>query len=98
MQSPPKILLIGHPEASHDNGGIYYNDKDLFKNSVARSKQLDPLFSAVAKKYNCFYFNMAPYIHLSDIDGIHMDEKGHKIFADLLVVEIKKIFFLNKRK
>ena len=92
MQSPPKILLIGYPAISHDNAGVHYGDKELFKNAVIRAKQFDGYFSKVAKKYGCYYFDMAPHITMSDVDGIHLDEKGHKDFADLMVVEIKKIF------
>lgn len=91
MQSPPKILLIGYPALSNDEGGKYFGDKDLLMNGVARSKQFNTYFSAVAKKYHCHYFNMAPYVHFSDIDGIHFDENGHAVFAEKIAPEILKI-------
>src|SRR3990167_96551 len=89
MQSSPEILLIGYPQLSHDDGGRYFGDKDFYINGVARSKQFDFYFSLVAKKYQCHYFNMAPHIHMSDIDGIHLDEKAHEIFANLILIEVK---------
>ena|SRR3990167_9341001 len=94
MQSSPKILLIGYPTFSNDEGGIYFGDKDLFDNGVARSKQFHTYFSEVAKKYQCHYFNMAPHVQLSDIDGIHLDEKAHEIFSDLISIEVKKILVM----
>jgi lysophospholipase L1-like esterase len=91
MQSPPKILLVGYPAIVHDNAGVNYGDKDLFKDAVIRSKQFNRYFSKVAEKYGCHYFDMAPQITMSEVDGIHLDEKGHSLFADLISVEVKKI-------
>ncbi|PIZ03451.1 MAG: hydrolase [Gammaproteobacteria bacterium CG_4_10_14_0_8_um_filter_38_16] len=91
MQSPPKILLVGYPAIAHDKAGINYGDKDLFKDAVIRSKQFNFYFSAVAKKYGCHYFDMEPHITMSEVDGIHLDEKGHGLFADFISVEIKKV-------
>ena len=45
----------------------------------------------MAKQENCYYFNMAPYVQLSDVDGLHFDEEGHKIFAEKIAPEILKI-------
>ena len=92
LKSPPKILLIGYPPMSFDTGGEYYGNINMFKNGVERSKQFASLFAAVAHQYGCYYFDAAPHIHLSDIDGIHFDEECHRIFADLMFAEIKKIF------
>ena len=89
LECPPQILIIGHPILAHERG---FDNSKMFENGVARSKEFDKYFSLIAKKYGCHYFNAAPHIELSDIDGIHFDEKSHKIFAEFMEIEIKKIF------
>lgn len=92
MQSSPKILLVGYPALSTEEAGIAYGDKDLFKDGTARSLQFDRYFSEVAERYGCYYFNAAPHVQLSKVDGLHLDEEGHKTLACLLAREIKNIF------
>lgn len=92
MQSPPKILLIGYPVLENEIAGVFYGDPDMFKDGIKRSKEFDPLVSELAEKTGCHYFNMAPFVSFSEIDGIHLDEAGHKIFAEKIVPEIKKLF------
>lgn len=91
LNTAPAILLIGYPEVSTDTGGALYGNQDLFKNGIARSQQFASLFEKLAKEKNCHYFNAAPYIHLNERDGLHFDEECHRIFADLMVKEVKKI-------
>ncbi len=86
MQLPPPILLIGYPTISHENyeGG-------LFVGALERSKGLNQLYEALAKKYGADYLDAAPHIKLSEIDGLHIDEAGQKIFAELIYQKIKAI-------
>lgn len=91
MQSPPKILLVGYPTLTHDNAGEFYGDKNMFENGVKRSREFDAHFSVLAKKTGCHYFNMAPYVKFSEVDGLHFDEEGHGIFAEKIAPEILKI-------
>ncbi|OGT35637.1 MAG: hypothetical protein A3F11_06940 [Gammaproteobacteria bacterium RIFCSPHIGHO2_12_FULL_37_14] len=91
MQSPPKILLVGYPTLTHDNAGEFYGDKNMFENGVKRSKEFDAHISKMAKQNDCYYFNMAPYVEFSEVDGLHFDEEGHKIFAEKIAPEITKI-------
>jgi len=91
MQSPPKILLVGYPTLTHDNAGEFYGDKNMFENGVKRSKEFDAHFSIMAKQMGRRYFNMAPYVQFSEVDGLHFDEEGHKIFAEKIAPEIVKI-------
>ena len=91
MQSPPKILLIGYPVLSSEIAGASFGDPDMFRDGVKRSKEFDAHFSALAKKMHCYYFNMAPFVNFSNVDGIHFDEEGHRIFAEKISPEIVKI-------
>ena len=83
MQSPPQILLVSSPVPSKEN----YSG-DMFANAIARARQFSTDFKDIAKCYNCFYFDAAPHIKLSEIDGIHFDENAHQIFANKLYDEI----------
>lgn len=86
MQSPPKVLLIGYPIPLREDG---YED-NIFAGAILRAKQFDQDFKKLAAKTNCFYFNVAPYITLSEIDGIHFDEKSHYTFAHIISGKIKE--------
>lgn len=90
MQSPPEVLLISTPIPSNEN----YDD-DMFANSIARAKQFSSAFKDIATQYNCHFLDAAPDVQLTQLDGIHLDETGHKILAELLHKKIKFIF-LNK--
>ena len=91
MQSSPQILLIGYPELTNENAGAIFGDAHMFENGVKRSKEFDSHFSMISKKTGCHYFNMAPHIQFSDIDGLHFDAEAHAIFAEKIAPEIIKI-------
>ncbi|MCD6048491.1 MAG: hypothetical protein K0S08_2138 [Gammaproteobacteria bacterium] len=91
MQSPPKILLIGYPELSSEIYGRVINDENLFEGAVAKSKEFDVYYSKLAEQSDCYYFNAAPHVKLSEIDGVHLDEEGHRVLADLLANKIREI-------
>lgn len=86
MQSPPKILLVSPPIPSHEKGF-----DGIFENAIERAKQFDDYFSQIAEQNNCYYFNAARYITLSDIDGLHFDEEGHRLFAEAIFPQVKNI-------
>lgn len=86
MQSPPKVLLVSPPVPSNEN----YSE-DMFTNAIVRAQQFSSAFKEISIKYDCYFYDAAPHIKLSKIDGIHFDEDGHQIFADHLYNEIKLI-------
>ena len=91
MQSPPSILIIGYPVITNDTLWDFKEEENLLKGASEKSKQFDFYFSALAHQYNCHYFNAAPYIHLSKIDGVHFDAEDHAVFAELMAKEVRKI-------
>lgn len=91
MQSSPEVLLIGYPQLTSEHAGAIFGDDHMFQDGVKISKEFDGRFLEIAKKTGCHYFNMAPYIRFSDIDGVHFDEEAHEIFADKLAPEVVKI-------
>ena len=62
-----------------------------FTGAIERAKQFDEYFSQVAEQNNCYYFDAAPHVALGDLDGVHFDEQGHKLFAELIFQQVKSI-------
>lgn len=48
-------------------------------------------YEKLAKEKNCHFFNPSKYIKASDDDYVHLDETGHKIFAEKIAEKIKNI-------
>ena len=53
------------------------------------------LFNLIYKDVWIFLSNTALLVHLGEIDGVHLDEDGHKILSTLIEKEVTRI--LNKR-
>ena len=59
--------------------------------SIAKSQEMEEIYKKIANKYNCYYFDINEITPPSDIDGLHYDEKSHKIIAENLSKFIKNI-------
>jgi hypothetical protein len=60
------------------------------KTSIKKSKEVRKIFKEAADKNNCRYFDLNEFVTPSEIDGLHYDEKSHKIIADKLTDFIRK--------
>ena len=58
--------------------------------SVEQSKLLAPLWQKIANNNDCKFINLNDKINVSTIDGLHFDEKSHKIIAQELATYILK--------
>jgi len=91
MQSPPKVLLAiqGPPmpvaEQIPDENGIL-----LFRDSISRAKKLAELYQALAIKKQCGVIDLTD-IPPSPIDGLHLDETGHKKVAERLASRLPEV-------
>jgi lysophospholipase L1-like esterase len=90
MQSSPKILIVSYGIPVNECLRDLNNDL-IFKGSIEKSKQLSEQYAKVAKKKQCYFLDIAPHITFSGIDGIHLDEGGHKQLAGLITKEVKQI-------
>lgn len=86
MQSAPKTLLISSPIPTNET----YSE-DMFINAIVRAQQFSAAFKDVATRYDCYFLDAAPHVQLSEIDGIHLDENGHRSLGNLLQKEIMSI-------
>ena len=61
------------------------------KSSIRKSKEVGKIFKQIATENNCKYFDINEFAMPSNIDGLHYDEKSHKLIADKLTELIKEI-------
>ena len=91
MQSAPQILLVAPPPLEHEG----YKDADnilIFSGGMEKSLQFHRCFYDIAENKNCHYLNLAEHVRYSHLDGLHLDENGHKKTGEILSAQIKKIF------
>ncbi len=74
----PEIVVVSPVEINenvekHPRLSYYYD-----KSSVAKQQMLAELYEKVAIEQGCLFMNAALYAKPSDVDGIHLDEKGHQ--------------------
>ena len=60
--------------------------------SVLKSKEIGKIFKQAAKSNNCLFIDINEWVKPSDFDGLHYDEKSHKIIADKLSEFIKTLY------
>lgn len=57
--------------------------------SIVKSKEIGKIFKQISDKNNCRYFDINEITEPSDFDGLHYDEKSHKLIGDKLTELIK---------
>lgn len=59
--------------------GDFGSEFDL--NSVETSKELAAEFEKTAGKYDCLFLDASKVTKVSDVDGVHLNEEGHRALA-----------------
>ena len=54
------------------------------KSSITKSRKVGRIFRTLANVYNCEFLDINKFAKPSEADGLHFDEKTHKIIADKL--------------
>ena len=62
------------------------------KTSITKSNKLGKIYRQISDTYNCNYFDINEFTRPSDIDGLHYDEKSHKLIATKLADYISRNF------
>ena len=78
---PPQILIVAPPVAGHTENAEY---RAMFAGAEAASKQLAPLFAALAKETGCGFFDAAAVATTTPLDGIHLDAKNTRKIGEAL--------------
>jgi lysophospholipase L1-like esterase len=87
---PEKIILVSPIHLGED---VWRPEKDpeFDKQSVATSKELGHIYRDIAKRRGTAFFEASEHVSPSGIDDEHMDEEGHRIFAEEIYKEIEAI-------
>lgn len=86
LNRSPKILVVCPPPV------IIPKTKDLNARMVHGPEKfaaLPALYKDVAHKHGCDFVNAGDHITSSDIDGYHLDEKSHLVFAGVIAEWVK---------
>ena len=79
-----KVLLICPPPV--DEVGLI---KTEFFGGAARSRDLPPLFRALAKNYGAAFLDAGEVIGVSPIDGVHFAAEAHATLATVVAAKIR---------
>ena len=82
-------IIIVPPTIMNENVLNGYFSSMFDTTSIIKSKEVGKIFKKVALETNCRYFDINEFVMPSDIDGLHYDEKSHKLIADKLTEFIK---------
>ncbi len=91
FKSAPRILIVGPPHLLHE-GYLDANNEPVFTGGMKKSNQFHDYFSILAKKSECDYLNLGDKVKVSDLDGLHLDQNGHKKVGILLASAVKSLF------
>lgn len=83
------ILIICPPDFVIPESGII---DPRFTRGADKMEKLPKLYKEVADKNGCSFLNAGDYITSSKIDGFHFDPEAHAKLAEILKVEVLRIF------
>ena len=87
-----KHIIIVSPVELGENVLKGYFNFQFDKTSIEKSKKTGSLYKQIAEANECGYFDINKFAKPSEIDGLHYDEKSHKLIAEKLTDYIKKNF------
>ena len=61
------------------------------ESSITKSREVQSVYEKIAEEENLIYFDVNKFIKPCDIDGLHYDERSHKIIGERLAECINKI-------
>jgi lysophospholipase L1-like esterase len=83
--APPVLLVAPAPLAKLTELA------EMFEGGAEKSRELAPLYAALAKARGCPFLDAGTVVRCSDIDGIHLEAPAHRVFGEAIAREIKKI-------
>ncbi len=66
-------------------------DPEFNEESIKKSIELKEVYSKIAKRRGISFFAASDYVSPSRVDDEHMDENGHKVFAQVVYDELKNL-------
>jgi lysophospholipase L1-like esterase len=86
----PKVLLICPPalDPRIEKGPVF---AEMFKGGLEKSKQLPPLYEAVAKMGGAEFLNAGSVISTDGVDGLHLTSESEKKLGIAVTAKVKEI-------
>lgn len=89
-----KILMVSPVLVTEDMAdGPFGYDFGGYR-AVELSKKLAPVYEHIAREEGCGYLNGAKCASPGRLDGLHLEEEGHKKLAEALAVKVWEMFAL----
>ncbi|MEQ8658065.1 MAG: SGNH/GDSL hydrolase family protein [Hyphomicrobiales bacterium] len=85
-QHPPQLLVVTPPPL-RDAGVLM----EFFEGGVEKSSRFTKAFAAMGKRASVLVWDAGTACSMSLIDGIHLDEEGHKALGSALAVEVERL-------
>lgn len=85
-QHPPQVLVVTPPPL-RDAGVLM----DFFEGGVEKSSRFAQTFAAMGEKADVRVWDAGSACSMSHIDGIHLDEEGHKALGSALAAEVERL-------
>lgn len=85
-QNPPKVLVVTPPPLRE--AGVLM---DFFEGGVEKSSRFAQTFAAMGERANVHVWDAGSACSMSPIDGIHLDEEGHKALGSALAAEVERL-------
>jgi len=86
----PKVLLIcpPAPDPKIEKGPVF---AEMFKGGLEKSKQLPPLYEAVAKMGGAEFLNAGSVVSTDGVDGLHLTSESEKKLGAAVAAKVKEI-------
>lgn len=86
-RQPPQVLLVSPIRILESN-----DLPQLFGVQAAeKTKDFPAAFRATAQQMGCHFLDAAEFAQPSEVDGIHMDERGHAALARAMCEKVREI-------
>jgi len=82
-----KVIVISPPLIDESIDGVL----KAFNGAEKKSKKLGKFVRQVADEHHVGFLDIATIVQPSDKDGIHLDQKGHKVIAETLQIKIAEM-------
>lgn len=84
----PKLLVVTPPVVNEDSECRREDNK--YAGASTKSKELNEIYKDIAERYKCYFLSNQGLE--TGIDGVHLTKESHKRLANMLEVEIRKIY------
>ena len=83
-QEKSKNIILISPVILNDTILKGFFNYQFNNTSIIKSRKIGRIYRTLANVYHCVYFDVNKITATSELDGLHYDEKSHKIIADKL--------------